>query len=505
MDYSSDTIANRDDAIPVLHPPSKSENPPPLPPRSKSPQRKRDILRDQAGKLKEKLEQHVPSEAQGQSLQDRLLNGLMAQIIPPEDLSDNDGNSNDSDQRGSAESQKDRRSRTYVSRPNFSIQTMSSNFRRFNARVGVVFVLQNRLIHLFTWRQPTATLSFLALYTLLTLNPHLLPLLPFLGLLFYILIPSFLARHPAPANDPRVEPASATLEGPPVAPPSRVRPAPEMSKDFFRNMRDLQNSMEDFSALHDLGNEWVTPYTNFSDEGVSSGLFLGVLGLAALALVGSEIVPWRVVGLVAGWGGVLAGHPGLQGVVGGSRSWIQLLIEGQNLLAKIGYLVENDIILDAPPEVRQVEVFELQKFHAYSGTWEPWLFSPSAYDPLSPARIGGARAKGTQFFDDVREPAGWVWKEKKWKLDLESREWVEERMIVGVDVEVEGGRWVYDFPVERVEEMAGAGAKEGGRKGVRPKSGWEEGDGMTGRGEWRRRRWVRLVERRGLRKEGGLR
>ena len=117
------------------------------------------------------------------------------------------------------------------------------------------------------------------------------------------------------------------------------------------------------------------------------------------------------------------------------------------------------------------------------------MFSPTPYDPLSPQRISGDRPKGTRFFEDVAPPRGWEWGDKKWMLDLASREWVEERMVQGVEVEVEGERWVGDLaPDEDSTETKATGK---GRT-----SDWEEGSGDHRMGEWRRRRWVRMVRRR---------
>ncbi|TKA80179.1 hypothetical protein B0A55_03594 [Friedmanniomyces simplex] len=491
-DTTHEAIVNRDEPIPVIRIPSRHDAP--TTPEQK--QRTRDKIKDQVTNFKGKLNEYGTPETK-QSIQDRFLNGIMSQIIPPDDLGDSD-EADDSAMR-SPGSQKDRRSRAYVDRPNFSLPLMSANFRRFNARVGVIFLLQNRLIHLFTWVQPTATLSFLAVYSLLCLQPHLLPVLPLIGLLFWVMVPSFLARHPAPKNDPRVEP---NYWGPPLAPPSRVKPVPEMSKDFFRNMRDLQNSMDDFSTLHDAANEFVTPYTNFSDEGVSSMLFVAFFVLGCAAFVGGNVVPWRVVALVAGWTATIIGHPEAQKVLLSSSNLSHLQQHMEIAQLKLRAFIAHDILLDSPPERRQVEVFELQKYHIYSSTWEPWLFCPSPYSPLSPPRIAGARPKGTQFFEDVQAPTGWVWRGKKWALDLASREWVEQRMVSGVEIETEGERWVYDMSDEVVEGMGSPvakGAKKGkGQRG--PKSGWEEGSSAAEqrRGEWRRRRWVREVERLGV-------
>ena len=115
----------------------------------------------------------------------------------------------------------------------------------------------------------------------------------------------------------------------------------------------------------------------------------------------------------------------------------------------------------------------------------------------------------------MQPPNGWEWSEKKWALDLWSREWVEERIITGVEVETEGERWVYDI---KYEYGNGGSLGEGGfgeeeeispdvstpsskGKGIKMRAlpSWEEGidgEGEGRRGEWRRRRWVRLVKRR---------
>ena len=92
-----------------------------------------------------------------------------------------------------------------------------------------------------------------------------------------------------------------------------------------------------------------------------------------------------------------------------------------------------------------------------------------------------------EFFEEVQAPSGWTWKDKKWSLDLASREWVEHRMITGVEIETECERWVYDISQEEIEVLDSP--TKPGRRSVRsvPRSGWEEGTGLEQRGEWRLR------------------
>jgi Integral peroxisomal membrane peroxin len=377
---------------------------------------------------------------------------------------------------------------------------MSNNFRRFNARCGVLFVFQNRVERLLTWRTTTHTLSFLALYTFICLDPALITVVPLAICVFYIMIPAFLARHPPPPEHlPTDLDMMYPLSGPPLALPPRIKPAPELSKDFFRNMRDLQNSMEDFSRVHDAIIANVAPPTNFSNEAWSSTLFIILLFTCFALFISAHLIPWRFIFLVGGLAAIGSGHPQIQALLETPENKQMLETQEKEAESQFQAFSTADIILDPEPEKREVEIFELQYKPLYADAkeeWEAFVFSPSPYNPLSPARIAGDRPRGTRFFEDVEAPKGWRWADKKWTLDLLSKEWVEERMITGVEVEVAGERWVtdilYDDDNEVVQEVA-----------LRPKTKiqdrvvtWEEAPvGGHKLGEWRRRRWVRVVER----------
>jgi hypothetical protein len=188
------------------------------------------------------------------------------------------------------------------------------------------------------------------------------------------------------------------------------------------------------------------------------------------------------------------------------------------------------------------------------------MFTSSPYDPLSPARIAGDRPRGTRFFEDVAPPEGWEWASKKWELDLEPNEWVNERLIVGVEYDVlqhdsddadgmaaaaktgldvstnrrdsvnlDFGGWVWDLPpapgsganrdddlwlaygdynvpvpsISRDDEKSRKKIEKDkykARKANQEKD-WEEATRLDSRGrtgEWRRRRWVRLVKRKAV-------
>lgn len=483
-DYSADTFVNRDDPIPTVILDGSA------PPRPRTPSASADQSDVETPSQPKGLRGRFSAFKEKAKIQDQLVEKLLAQVVPMEGAQiPQDESSPKNDSPG-------------VARPNFNLTTMSNNFRRFNSRIGVVFVFQARVIRLLSWRHPTHTLSFLAIYTFVCLDPYLLPLLPIAILLIGVLIPSFVARHPATELNLSSDQAIGySPHGPPLAPAITVKPVKELSRDFFLNLRDLQNCMEDFTQFHDGIVRLVVPRTNFSDEALSSALFVFLFAACIFISIASNVLPWRLIFLALGWAVTCVGHPAIQRQL---LSAHEKHIHPQEAKAR-GWMedwVERDVILDSAPETREVDIFELQHL-SNAGEWEPWLFGPSPYDPLSHARIIGERPAGTRFFEDVLPPQGWEWSEKKWALDLWSREWVEERIITGVEVETEGERWVYDIYDEHADRVGVVEQPEPSTKGKDkatrspfPKPSWEEGeDGDSRRGVWRRRRWVRLVKR----------
>lgn len=599
-EYNVDTFANRDEPLPLLTVPyddvdvsSDAETD-----SGKGSRRARIRRKLSASRLREKAEelQKVTSDKSSHnhggrpSIQDRLFNKLLEQVIPGEDFDETED-----------DPKIDRRSSKYVARPAFSLGTMSTNFRRFNARIGIVFVFQNRLIRLFTWTTTTHTLSFLAVYTFVCLDPYLVIVLPLAIALLFIMVPAFIARHPPPPKAVRAtQPSTDSYSGPPIAPARTIRPASETSKDFFRNMRDLQNSMADFSNAHDVLVTYIAPATNFSDEVFSSTVFVYLFLLTCVLFTSAHLLPFRLISLLGGWTLIISGHPTAQRwlikqqkkaerkaaqysdtlqsptpltpTISRTLPTGTVPTPGTATKAKApslyGLPIPNnattrtlqssitslsEITLSSAPETAEVEIFELQhrpllpssynpRTSSHITEWTPHLYAATPYDPLSPTRISGSRPVGTRFFEDVQPPPGWQFHTPKWELDLEADEWVNDRLIVGVEYDImhhdsadlqaqrresinlDFGGWVWDLPpppdtksgLERDEEVWLAygdynfaedeKAKRKGKRDERTieekakvKKDWEEQIrfGSRGRtGEWRRRRWVRIVRRR---------
>ena len=227
------------------------------------------------------------------------------------------------------------------------------------------------------------------------------------------MVPAFLARHPPPPPSASTSSTTAyySYSGPALAPAKTIKPASETSKDFFRNMRDLQNSMADFSTLHDATVSFLSPPTNFSDEILSSTLFLLFTMITAILFIAAHLIPWRFIFLIGGDAAIIARHPNFQLLsnklkqrVREAEDRIELMrgsggnitILGISLpcsLAGIRSLLDSAaaISLDSDPEEREVEIFELQHKiwspYSSSSEWEPFMFTHVPYDPLSPSRM----------------------------------------------------------------------------------------------------------------------
>ncbi|KIW14015.1 hypothetical protein PV08_06796 [Exophiala spinifera] len=566
-EYTAEAFVNRDEPLALVSAPNNDAE------AEAEGERRRDKLRHSLspshlktkgqGFLASQLQEQGPTASSKPSLQDRLFSKVLQQVIPAADVDD--------DELETA-TQVDYRSPKYVARPAFSLPLMTNNFRRFNARIGIVFVFQNRVIRLFTWRTPTHTLSFLAAYTFVCLDPYLLVVLPVAVALLFIMIPAFTSRHPPPPQQSTSGTTPYSYQqaytGPALAPARTIKPASETSKDFFRNMRDLQNSMADFSNLHDALVQSIAPATNFSNEVFSSQVFLYLTILTTASLITAHLLPWRFIALVLGWTITISSHPTAQSYLLQLQKQAEVqtqqalndpalrhtrYIHGVRLPATPAAIHStltafSEITLSTTPETREVEIFELQHRPLQSAAsdkaeeWQPHLFTPSPYDPLSPSRIAGDRPRGTRFFEDVAPPDGWEWASKKWELDLEAGEWVNDRLVVGVEYDVlqhdnnganaistvrresvnaDFGGWVWDLPpapgsgASREDDLwlaygdynvPSLNREEEGKKKKSDKDkkskkltkDWEEATvyDNTGRtGEWRRRRWVRLVKR----------
>lgn len=306
----------------------------------------------------------------------------------------------------------------------------------------MVFLVQNKVEDVLTWRNPIETISAMTIFSLVTLNPGLLISLPLFIVVFALLVPGYEARHPPPPSTLSSAPTEVTSAiSPPLQP---AKPAPELSRDFFMNMRDIQNSMDDFNNLYDLVRTWVVHVTTFRDEPLSSTV-LAFATIAALTIVVSiQLLPMRWIILLIGNATILACNPVL------FKYLMQTYLspeEIERIKSKIDEFVKEDYIPPPPPQyvTFPVEIFESKRLlppvpPAHLPDWSAPKYS--RFPPRS--------TDTTDKLPVVSPPAGYVFAPDDWKVD-ETKKWVADRsseddtgfwIADGEEFDREGDRWV---------------------------------------------------------------
>lgn len=392
------------------------------------------------------------------------------------------------------------------SRPPLSMNIMSNNAIQLNLRLSSTFYGIDQIINFFDWSSPAFTIGMLLVITHIILNPYLLTVVPFLLLIQNTLIPHYLTIYPPDSTlvpdylDFNPEPSAEQIEKYKVP-----KPIPQFSSEFILNLTDLQNHQVLYVTMYDFA-VWLTnDYLYFKDEITSSIVYLTLLiMMVSNLLFGPTMFSYffeRVYLVKFGcifwvWTISIMFYPSFR---------TRILEWAYNEETRLNFQlfsnrIENTLLkhLDkepVAPELKEVEIFELQKLDKKSRIWSLVGFTNNFYTFNISSRkhnieeaqkvvvevetednesIGSQRsyiklAKKRSMID-VQPPSNWVFHDKKWTLDLNVNEWVDENLINDLVLIDEDEKWVYDYQEEDV-----------------PKESLKE--------VYRRRRWIRNCKR----------
>lgn len=110
----------------------------------------------------------------------------------------------------------------------------------------------------------------------------------------------------------------------------------------------------------------------------------------------------------------------------------------------------NDIIVDDSPEVRVVEVWELQIKSILKHSWSFYRYSNTIFDKNNKLRVAGKRPSGVEQLSKVYPPVDWKFDfglENKWNLDSDPGEFIRQRSLnpsLFIIKEGEKEGWIYD-------------------------------------------------------------
>ena len=188
-----------------------------------------------------------------------------------------------------------------------NLAQLTTNFRKFSSRIGIVFKLQEHFQRVYFWQNARETIGYGLIWTLICLQPVLLLVLPYVFAMAFLLVPSFLQLHPPPPSNIPLPPE---LDGW----GSTGRKAKKFGgtaegRDFLRNMRDIQNMMGDYVNAYDEASTIINDYANFADEKKSSVTLVICTALGLLTLLAANYIQIRIGVLVGGWIALASGHP----------------------------------------------------------------------------------------------------------------------------------------------------------------------------------------------------
>ncbi|SCU86714.1 LAFA_0E02586g1_1 [Lachancea sp. 'fantastica'] len=342
-------------------------------------------------------------------------------------------------------------------RQKLSATIFANNLKVLTTKLGAVFELQDSIIRLVAWRNPSGTVTMLIFISMICFNPIFLAIIPLLYVLCGIMLPGYMHRHPPhrtaflsrrtygkslvvslasggkkmswhPSDD--VQEYEYNVD----ANPDEYQRAHHIkqSMEFVVNLRDLQNSMSTMVALSKSMEKFVFGTAGFKDEHRSTALFLaGLCTLLILWLI-SPLINWSVTSTLSIWTIMIAIHPKVRCKLARIIKEDQIN-RGKKVLEKTE---RYDIILDEPPDSRFIEIFEIHKRGAIPEDWSFLKFSGTVFDAQDGLRKAQTPPPGVDNLDEIKPPVTWAFdNNSNWEIDYNVEGWSQDR---GLTLNIEG-------------------------------------------------------------------
>ncbi|CDO94787.1 unnamed protein product [Kluyveromyces dobzhanskii CBS 2104] len=348
-----------------------------------------------------------------------------------------------------------------------SVTIMNKNIRILTSKLGSVFELQDILIRLLTWRNPSGTLLSLVIFTQICFNPMLIPILLILYLMFGLMIPGYLHRHPlhrgiylskrsygksliktitTGGNAARLQPHDSVQEfnyDDIDIDDLRKANAIRRSMEFVVNLRDLQNLMSTLVSVINRAERFIYSTAGFKNEQYSTVVFLSSFVILFSLWVIAPFINWALMASLLAWSIMVVIHPRVRPTVFGLLKKEQL-DKGKEALERTE---RYDILLDEPVETRWVEVFEIQVQGITERDWSHYTYSTQVFDKSDPYRKSQKPPPGTKYMDDLKAPPTWSFdSNSEWVTDSDVKKWAADR---GMEVSNIEGDYLVDDQFKR--------------------------------------------------------
>lgn len=320
-------------------------------------------------------------------------------------------------------------------RPPFSFLTSSDNFKAMTSRMGVLHHTYYTAVELITWKHPSATLSFLSVYSWSCLNPRLLAVLPMLIVYMGILVPAYCVQHPPEPTS--LESNPVVPGGPPLRDPFSTKPVPEMSDEFFLNVIDTQNLMGEYVVIYDFVAHVLDLHFLFADESHTTAVCICFLAGSIFIYCISgllKFLPWRHIFMVLGWTIFLAKFIIQSNVFDTYSSTYKPKVE--QAASKLRELEQKEFSIDFALETREAEIFEYQSFNRRLNVWNTAGYVSSYH---------GVESQEPVPLHAIQPPFEWEYvPQTSWRVDLSPDQWVVDHYLSSLTIVDSDEKWVYD-------------------------------------------------------------
>lgn len=329
-----------------------------------------------------------------------------------------------------------------------SATVLTSNLKKLTPKMGVLFELQDSIVRLLTWRNPSGTVTMLILSTMICFNPMYFITLPLLYVAFGLMAPGYMRRHPlrrvlypvrrvygrsllkeitdsgtrrASHSSGAVHEYSYGDRAPESGSPALEDPLSN-GVEFVSNLRDFQTASTAAVQMSNSLEKFLYGTAGFKDERYSTMVFLKFIFWFCLLGVISRFLNWSIVISVWLWFTMIKTHPKV-------KKKLEAFQKKDNQTTTIPPKMDGlQLILDEPPEVKLVEIFEIYKQGITPRHWSFYKFSNQVFDPLDKYRKLQRPPPGVDQLEEIYPPTTWFFDENsKWEVDANVEKWANER------------------------------------------------------------------------------
>lgn len=227
---------------------------------------------------------------------------------------------------------------------------------------------------------------------------------------------------------------------------------------LLMNMRDLQNLTSDLIKTIDLIEGYYYETIGFEHEKLSTFVFFITLILITFIFLLGPFIPWRGIFISSGWIVLVLLNPNVKLYIAdlklkkANAAKLKPKVEEKlpsDPLEEFKIKLNNHIIVDDEPEIKFVEMWELQTKSILKIDWNFYCYSNSTFSKKDFKRINGNRPKGVDSLTKIYPPSGWKFDfgfQNKWQIDNNTDKLIKQRFNFDntLFTKNESDGWIYD-------------------------------------------------------------